>query len=95
MRGDGKLSVGGVVDARLVLRDDGVIGPNVVVGETPDCGRHDDRQLEILETAVGHGYYDVPRRPTHADIAEALDLSTNVGEHLRKNKARLLSKLAR
>lgn len=55
-----------------------------------------DRQQEILDTAVELGYYEVPRRATHADIAEALELSTTtVGEHLRKIEARLLSELAR
>lgn len=55
-----------------------------------------DRQREILDTAVEVGYYEVPRRATHEDIAAALDLSTTtVGEHLRKIEARLLSEIAR
>ena len=55
-----------------------------------------DRQKEILDTAVEVGYYEVPRRATHEDIAETLDLSTTtVGEHLRKIEARMLSEISR
>jgi predicted DNA binding protein len=37
----------------------------------------------------------VPRRATHQDIADELDLSTTtVGEHLRKIEARMLSEIA-
>lgn len=55
-----------------------------------------DRQREILATAVEVGYYDVPRRATHQNIADALDLSTTtVGEHLRKIEAKLLSDIVK
>lgn len=55
-----------------------------------------DRQQEILDAAVSLGYYEVPRRATHEDIAAELDLSTTtVGEHLRKIEARMLSEIAR
>ncbi|PSP98284.1 bacterio-opsin activator [Halobacteriales archaeon QS_4_70_19] len=55
-----------------------------------------ERQKEILDTAVDVGYYEVPRRATHEDIADTLDLSTTtVGEHLRKIEARMLSEIAR
>ncbi|QLD87914.1 helix-turn-helix domain-containing protein [Natronomonas salina] len=54
-----------------------------------------DRQREILDTAADLGYYEVPRRATHQDIADELDLSTTtVGEHLRKIEARMLSEIA-
>jgi predicted DNA binding protein len=54
-----------------------------------------DRQREILNTAADLGYYEVPRRATHQDIADELDLSTTtVGEHLRKIEARMLSEIA-
>lgn len=54
-----------------------------------------DRQREILNTAADLGYYEVPRRATHEDIATELDLSTTtVGEHLRKIEARMLSEIA-
>ena len=54
-----------------------------------------DRQREILDTAAELGYYEVPRRATHQDIADELDLSTTtVGEHLRKIEARMLSEIA-
>lgn len=55
-----------------------------------------DRQQEILNTAADLGYYEVPRRSTHQDIADELGLSTTtVGEHLRKIEARMLSEIAR
>lgn len=54
-----------------------------------------DRQREILNTAADLGYYEVPRRATHQDIADELELSTTtVGEHLRKIEARMLSEIA-
>jgi predicted DNA binding protein len=53
-----------------------------------------DRQREVLETAVEEGYYEVPRRATHEDIAEEVGLSAGtVGEHLRKVEGRVLSSL--
>lgn len=43
------------------------------------------RQREVLRTAVEIGYYDVPKRATHRDIADELDCATStVDEHLRK-----------
>ncbi|SER19118.1 helix-turn-helix domain-containing protein [Natrinema salaciae] len=43
------------------------------------------RQQEVLRTAVEIGYYDVPKRATHQDIANELDCATStVDEHLRK-----------
>lgn len=53
-----------------------------------------DRQLEVFQTAVEEGYYDVPRRATHKDIANALDCApSTVDEHLRKAEARVVSGL--
>lgn len=53
-----------------------------------------ERQREVLTAAVELGYYEVPRRVTHADIADALNTSTGtVGEHLRKIEARVLAEL--
>ena len=53
-----------------------------------------DRQREVIETAFGMGYYEIPRRTTHEDIASALDLSgSTVDEHLRKAEARLMDQL--
>jgi len=52
------------------------------------------RQREVLETAVEQGYYEVPRRATHEDIADEVGLSAGtVGEHLRKVEGRVLSSL--
>ncbi|WP_436926819.1 helix-turn-helix domain-containing protein [Halosimplex amylolyticum] len=55
-------------------------------------GRLTARQREVLATAVRAGYYDAPRRATHADLAERLDVSpATVGEHLRKIESRVFS----
>jgi len=53
-----------------------------------------ERQREVLEVAIERGYYDIPRRATHEDLATDLDCSAGtVGEHLRKIEARVLSSL--
>jgi predicted DNA binding protein len=53
-----------------------------------------ERQLEVFETAVEEGYYDVPRRATHKDIADNLDCApSTVDEHLRKAESRVVSGL--
>lgn len=52
------------------------------------------RQREVLEAAVEQGYYEVPRRATHEDIADEVGLSAGtIGEHLRKVEGRVLSSL--
>ena len=53
-----------------------------------------DRQLEVFETAVQEGYYDVPRKATHKDIAENLGCApSTVDEHLRKAESRVVTGL--
>jgi predicted DNA binding protein len=53
-----------------------------------------DRQLEVFETAVEEGYYDVPRGATHKDIAENLGCApSTVDEHLRKAESRVVTGL--
>ena len=53
-----------------------------------------DRQREVIETAFDLGYYEIPRRTTHEEIAGTLDLSgSTVDEHLRKAEARLMEQL--
>ena len=53
-----------------------------------------ERQREILEAAVELGYYEVPRRTTHDEIATEVGLSAGtVGEHLRKVEGKVLSTL--
>lgn len=52
------------------------------------------RQREVIETAFGLGYYEIPRRATHEDIAAALELSgSTVDEHLRKAESTLMEQL--
>lgn len=54
-----------------------------------------DRQREVLDVALELGYYEVPRRATHGDVAERLGLSTaTVGEHLQKIEARVFAAFA-
>jgi DNA-binding CsgD family transcriptional regulator len=49
-----------------------------------------DRQREVLGVARELGYYEVPRRATHRDIADRLGLSVGtVSEHLQKVEARV------
>lgn len=49
-----------------------------------------DRQREILNVALDLGYYEVPRRATHEDIAEQMKLTVGtVSEHLQKIEARV------
>jgi predicted DNA binding protein len=53
-----------------------------------------DRQQEVLDVATDLGYYDVPRRATHEDIAEATGLSpSTVSEHMQKIEARTFGAL--
>lgn len=53
-----------------------------------------DRQREVFRTAVDLGYYEIPRRATHEDIAERLACApSTVDEHLRKAESRVLSSL--
>jgi predicted DNA binding protein len=53
-----------------------------------------DRQREVLLVAVEAGYYEVPRRATHRDVAERLGLSVGtVSEHLQKAEARVFGAL--
>lgn len=55
-----------------------------------------DRQLEVFRTAVELGYYEIPRRATHEDIANQLECApSTVDEHLRKAESRVLSSLVR
>lgn len=52
------------------------------------------RQCEVFETAVRKGYYDVPRRVTHQDIAEELGCApSTVDEHLRKAESTVVPDL--
>lgn len=49
------------------------------------------RQREALECAREAGYYDHPRRATHADVADELGCTPQTaGEHLRKAEAKLV-----
>jgi DNA-binding CsgD family transcriptional regulator len=53
-----------------------------------------DRQREVLTTAAEMGYYEVPRRVTHRDVAERLGLAVGtVSEHLQKAEARVVGAL--
>lgn len=53
-----------------------------------------DRQLEVFRTAVDLGYYEIPRRATHENIANELECApSTVDEHLRKAESRVLSAL--
>jgi predicted DNA binding protein len=50
------------------------------------------RQRSVLRVAVDVGYYQAPRRATHEEIAEHLDITaTTVGEHLQKIEQRVFT----
>ncbi|MFC5973733.1 helix-turn-helix domain-containing protein [Halomarina salina] len=52
------------------------------------------RQQEVLETAFGMGYFDVPREATTDDIARALDLDpSTVREHLQRAQRNVLTEI--
>lgn len=49
------------------------------------------RQREALETGLSLGYYDVPRRCSGADVAEAMECApSTAAEHLRRGEASLV-----
>ncbi|SFC45313.1 HTH DNA binding domain-containing protein [Halobiforma haloterrestris] len=49
-----------------------------------------DRQRELFAVARSEGYYEVPRRTTHRELADRLGLSPGtVGEHLQRIEAKL------
>lgn len=55
-----------------------------------------DRQREVLETALGLGYYENPRQATHADIAAELGIEpSTVGSHLRRIEALVFGRYVR
>ncbi|MFB6164495.1 MAG: helix-turn-helix domain-containing protein [Haloarculaceae archaeon] len=55
-----------------------------------------ERQLEVFQTAIEEGYYEIPREATHEDISNALGCApSTVDEHLRKAESRVLSALMR
>lgn len=52
------------------------------------------RQLEVFKTAVEQGYYEVPRRVTHQDLAGTLGCApSTVDEHLRKAESSVVTHL--
>jgi DNA-binding CsgD family transcriptional regulator len=54
-----------------------------------------ERQQEVLATAVSHGYYDMPREATQAELAKKLNLSPGtVADHLRRIENKLASTVA-
>lgn len=55
-----------------------------------------ERQIEVFQMAVEKGYYEIPRRATHEDIAAELDCApSTIDEHLRKAEARVLPSLVK
>lgn len=51
-----------------------------------------DRQRAAIRAGIELGYYDVPRRATHAAIAERLNCApSTASEHLQKAEAKLIT----
>ncbi len=74
-------------DSEVMLKNVGEYSP-----EESEVGRGlTDRQQEVVETAVEVGYYDIPRRATHEDVAEELGCTASTaGEHLRKAESKVM-----
>lgn len=54
------------------------------------------RQRTVLRTAIEAGYYDVPKRATHEDLAAELGCATStIDEHLRKAESRIFTAIVR
>lgn len=59
-----------------------------------DRGKLTDRQLEVLRTAYGMGYFDRPRRANGAEVATTLDIAPSTfAEHLAAAQSKLLADL--
>lgn len=81
--------------------------PSFVEVSVEEVGRFDDapdavlavlsdRQREALLAAVELGYYDSPRRATHADVADALGCAASTAsEHLQKAESKLVREVVR
>lgn len=103
--GDGRLRVALLGESNDVLRAALADVPSELdisverIGPYPDDGGDvlavlTDRQREVLDVALSLGYYDVPRKATHRDIADRLECSVGtVGEHLQKIEARVFDHL--
>lgn len=53
-----------------------------------------DRQREVLEVAVEEGYYAMPRRATHDDVADEVGCApSTASEHLRKLETKIMEEL--
>ncbi len=51
-----------------------------------------ERQREALEAAVELGYYEIPRKVGHADVADVLDCApSTAAEHLRKAESKVIT----
>lgn len=103
--GDGRLRVQMLGESNDVLREALADMPPELdvsierIGPYLETGEHlldllTDRQREVLDVALDLGYYDVPRKATHRDIAERLSLSVGtVGEHLQKIESRVFNNI--
>lgn len=101
---DGCLEVSAVGDDRTLQEAIDEL-PDSVDVELVEIGEYDpatdrpealltDRQLEVLDAAIGVGYYEEPRKGTQADVADAVGLApATVGEHLRRIEGKVLRAL--
>ncbi|WP_438267224.1 helix-turn-helix domain-containing protein [Haladaptatus pallidirubidus] len=73
------------IDLRVERIGDGAFGRAVTAGLS-------ERQRAAAVIAVELGYYDVPRRASHEDVAAALDCApSTAAEHLRKAKLKVFT----
>ncbi|WP_049971761.1 helix-turn-helix domain-containing protein [Haladaptatus cibarius] len=73
------------IDLRVERIGDGALQRTVTAGLS-------ERQRAAAEIAVELGYYDVPRRASHEDVADALDCApSTAAEHLRKAESKVFT----
>lgn len=76
------------VDLDVELVGDGATGHESVVRSLSE------RQREAARVAVELGYYDVPRRASHEDVADVMGCApSTAAEHLRKAESRVFGGL--
>lgn len=84
-------------DAELVAKREAELTPPVWTRDqviSNILGRLTDRQLHILRTAYEQGFFEVPRRITAEEMAEAFGISgATISEHIRYGQRKVFDSL--
>jgi hypothetical protein len=90
----------GAIGRSIAATDDPTPGPLLErLAEVPASGRGTgepltERQMEVVRTAHSMGYYEVPRRSSTAEIADAVGLDgSTVSEHLQRAERNIVEDL--